>query len=200
MAFKKFYFPVDAVQQAVENKQDFDMWYDDGELFMHVTSDWESEKSQVKMFSHTGGESIRIKPDNKALHYDVRVERYTYMMKTHTIFEHYFIEGMLWQMHGSPSNGHCNFENENTGKKDMLLTTVKLPDKGKCYEVKVKDVSKLRPAAGAIIAILIKEQWKGLSCGEPYPDGTKWYKRLKRYFLEPGYSYEDIQSNPELTK
>ena len=82
----------------------------------------------------------------------------------------------------------------------MLLTTVKLPDKGRCYEVKVKDVSKLRPAAGAVIAILIKEQWKGLSCGEPYPDGTKWYKRLKRYFLEPGYSYEDIQSNPELTK
>lgn len=197
MAFKKIYIPTDAIQK----REDFDVWYEDGDLFCHVKSkDWSSEKSKIELLGRTGGEVARIKPDYKALTYDIRVDKYTYTLHTYTIFKHYFFEGMLWQMHGSVSNGHANFENENTKKKDMLVTTAKHFHEGQdCYEVKVKDLSKLRPAAAAVIGMMVKEDFKGLSEGEP-DENAKWTKKLKRYFWEEGIPYEAILADPNATK
>lgn len=188
MAFKKIYIPTDAIAK----REDFDAWYEDGDFFCHVESkDWNSEKSKIELLGKTGGEIARIKPDYKALSYDIRVDKWTYTLHTYTIFKHYFFEGMLWQMHGSVSNGHANFVNENTKKKDMLVTTAKKFKDGRdCYEVKVKDLSKLRPAAAVVIAMMIKEDFKGLSEGEP-DENAKLFKKAKRFFLEPGLTYEE---------
>ena len=43
MAFKKVYIPVD----CIERKEDFDMFYEDGDIFATAKSDWENEKSKV---------------------------------------------------------------------------------------------------------------------------------------------------------
>ena len=189
MAFKKVYLPLDAASRH----GDFDAWYEDGALFFHATGDWKDEKSKVAIMSMHGAEMARIKPDNKALCYDVRVERYTYTLHTNLIFRHYFLEGMLWQMHGSPSKGHANFTNENTGKKDVLVTTTEFLNHGPCYEVKVKDVSKLRIAAVACLAILLKEEYRGLSEGER-DDDAPWHRKVKQYFLEKGLTYEEVEA------
>ncbi len=188
MAFRKVYIPEDALSRH----SDFDAWYEDDTLFFHATSDWEDEKSPISIISSHNAEMARIKPDNKALFYDIRVERYTYTLHTNIIFKHYFLEGMLWQMHGSPSRGHANFTNENTGKKDVLISRVNFKDHGKCYEVKVKDVSALRIAATAVVAILLKEEYKGLSCGEK-PEKASIGQKLRQYFLDKGLTYEEIQ-------
>ncbi|MGI6217468.1 MAG: hypothetical protein ACOYIK_07645 [Coriobacteriales bacterium] len=189
MAFKKIYIPVDAALQ----REDFDIWYEDDTLFCNVQSDWADEKSKVNFISTHGTEMARIKPDNKALNYDIRVERYTYTLHTYLIFRHYYCEGMLWQMNGSPSKGHANFTNENTNKKDVLISTVDFKRHGKCYEVKVKDISKLRIAAVVVVAILVKEAYKGLSEGER-DDDAKWHQKLKQYFAEKGLTYEEVEA------
>lgn len=189
MAFKKVYIPVDAISRH----EDFEAWYEDGDFFFRAESDWQDEGSKVKFISRHGAEMAKIKPDNNCLNYDVRVERYTYTLHTYLIFRHYFCEGMLWQMHGSPSKGHASFINENTDKRDVQISIVNFKDKGPCYEVKVKDVGKLRIAAVVIVAILIKEEYKGLSEGERNED-AHWYRKVKQYFLEKGLTYEEVES------
>ena len=192
MAFKKVYIPI----APLKEHKDFDVWYEDGMQFMHVQSDWESEKSRIAIMSRHNAEMASIKPDNKALCYDIRVERYTYTLHTYTIFEHYYIEGMLWQMHGTLAKNHVHFESEATNKNEVLVTVVKFEDKGPCYEVKVKEISHLRIAAACIIAIANKEAWKGLSEGEK-DDSLPWYKKVSRYFLEPGMTYEQVLAAKE---
>ena len=46
-------------------------------------------------------------------------------------------------------------------------------DKGMCYEIHAHELEKLRIAVAAFVAILIKEEWKGLSEGNDYaPPGA----------------------------
>jgi hypothetical protein len=188
MRFNKVYIP----REALSRHEDFDVWYEDGTLFFHAESDWKDERSPVSIINMHNAEMARIKPDNKALTYDIRVERYTYQLHTNLIFRHYFLEGMLWQMHGTPSKGHCHFTNEDTDKNDVQVSTVKFREHGECLEVKVRDIAKLRIAAVAVVAILIKEEYKGLSEGERDEDAP-WYKKVKQYFLEKGVTYEEVQ-------
>ena len=62
-----------------------------------------------------------------------------------------------------------------------------------CYEIHVPDLTKLRVAVIALVAILIKEEWKGLSeCEEVR--GATWMERLKNRVIEnKGYTYEQVQ-------
>lgn len=184
----KIYLPVD----GVDKRHNFEGWYEDGSLFCTVESKWESEKDKVEICGRTGGEIARIKPDHKAIQYDVRVDKWTYTLRTHTIFKHYFFEGMLWQMFGSISNGRANFRNEDTSKNDVHIVKLKeFKDKGPCYEVKVNDVNKLRPAAAAVIAMMYKESYKGLSEGE----GEKikgLINRWQHFMGDKGYTYEEL--------
>ncbi|MDO4182040.1 MAG: hypothetical protein Q4E12_00300 [Coriobacteriia bacterium] len=190
MIFNKVYVPVD----CIEKHQEFQAWYEDGNVFMTAESDYESENSRLIINARTGAQMAKIKPDNKALSYDVGVERYTYQLKTYLIFKHYHCEGMLWQVYGTPSKGHCSFVNENTAKKDVLITTQQnFRGHGPCYEVKVKDIAKLRPAVCFLLAILWKEHWKGLSLGE-IPEKLTIAQRLKNIFGDKGLTYEQVQA------
>lgn len=185
---KKVYIPVDGIARHEE----FECWYEDGTKFATVTGDFQKETDKVHILGRTGGEIARIKPDHKALSMDVRVDKWTYTLRTHVIFKHYFFQGMLWQMFGSPSNGRANFRNEDTSKNDVHIVRLKdFMGHGPCYEVRVKDIHKLRPAAGACIAIMIKEHYRGLSEGEP---GEKMnaVKRLWRQINDIGYTYEEL--------
>lgn len=196
MIFKKIYIPVNAIEQ----KGDFDLWYEDGALFATAKSPWENEQTKVDIIGRTGGLIARIKPDHKALEYSIRVDEYTYRLITHTIFRHYFFEGMKWQMHGSISNGSASFVNEDNGKKDCIIRKVdSFRNHGECYEVKVKDLSNLRAAAAVTVGMMIKEHYKGLSTGEPDPKASL-IKKFKRNFLEVGVTYEELLKNPDATK
>lgn len=190
--FKKIYIPVDAISR----REDFECWYEDRMLFCTVKSlnkenPWSDEHDQVALISRHNAEMGRIKPDYKSLTYAIRVERWDYTLHTYTIFSHYFIEGMMWQINKSPIDAPFTFYNEGFDRKDVRLRITNFADKGMCYEVAVKDVSRLRVAVASVIAILIKEEFRGLSEGEPNPK-MKWYKRLKNYFGEKGYAFNDL--------
>lgn len=191
MIFNKIYFPVDALEKG----EDFEAWYEDGALFMTTNCDWKEEKSPIQILAKTGAEMCKIKPDYKCLTYSVGVERFTYTLKTKLITKHYYFEGMLWDMHGSPSNGHCCFIHEDTGKKDVLVTTVdKFRDKGPCFEVKVRDITKLRVAVCAIVAILHKEHWKGVSEGEAPEESVGFFTKLRHSMADTTLSYEEVMA------
>ena len=61
----------------------------------------------------------------------------------------------------------------------------------------MREIEKLRMAVAAVIAILIKEEYKGFSEGEPAKNASL-FKKVKRYFLEETISYEEIQKNPDI--
>lgn len=192
MQFKKVYIPVDALSK----REDFECWYEDRMLFCTVKSlakenPWSDEHDQVALISRHNAEMARIKPDYKSLNYGLRVERWDYTLHTYVIFSHYFVEGMMWQVNKSPIDAPFTFYNEGYDRKDVRLRITKFADKGECYEVAVKDVSRLRVAVTAVIAILIKEEFRGLSEGEPDPK-MKWHKKLINYFGEKGYSFNDL--------
>ena len=133
---KKIYIPVDGIQRHEE----FECWYEDGSLFCTVTGDFKAETDKVHLLGRTGGEIARIKPDHKALTMDVRVDKWTYRLRTYVIFKHYFFEGMLWQMFGSISNGRANFRNEDTSKNDVHIVRLRdFKGHGPCYEVRERD-------------------------------------------------------------
>ena len=176
MQYKKVYMPVD----GIKNHADFEIWYEDGELFLTVRSlnkehPWSTEKDRVELISRHGAQMGLIKPDNKAIEYDVRIERWTYTLHTYVLFKHYYFRGMLWDIHGSLDHVPLKFTSEKTNKSDVRITYVKqFRDKGPCYEIKVRDISKLRVAAGAVIAIGLKEEYRGASEGEK--EENKGYK------------------------
>ena len=179
---------------AVDDREDFQLWYADGDLFLTVKGDWKSEKDKVHIYSRHGGEMGRIKPDPNGVVMYVGVERYEYELHTYTIFEHYFFKGMLWDIYGCIDDPPLDFRNEGTGKLDVRISRVKFRDHGMCYEIKVKDLSKLRIAACAVIAMKIKESFKGRSEGEP-DDSVKGLAKLKkRIFDSKGFTYEEIQA------
>ena len=178
---------------AVDKREDFELWYADGDTFLTVKSDWTKENNRVAIFNRMGGEMARIRTDPYALVYHVGVERYEYELHTYTIFEHYFFKGMLWDIMGSITEPPLDFRNEGTGKSDVRISHVKFKDKGRCIEIKVKDLSKLRIAACCVIAMAIKESFKGKSEGEPIEEsGLKKWKR--RIFSNKGISYEEIMA------
>ena len=188
---KKVYIPID----AIERHEDFTIWYEDGYDFctVHSEGDWKSEKDRIMMRSCIGGMIAYIKPDFRALTYDIQCDRYTYTLKPYTIFKHYHFQGMQWQMYGSPSDGKAHFLNEMTIKKDVYVFKVDgFKGHGPCYEVRVRDLNKLRPAVAAIVGILIKEHWRGLSIGEDDPT-ENLFIRLKKFVLETGYTPEQIE-------
>ena len=162
MKNNRVYMPID----AVDKREDFNLWYADGDLFMTVKSAWTKENDKVSIISRRGGEMGRIRFDPRSLVYFVGVERYEYELHTYTIFEHYYFKGMLWDIGGGLNDVPLDFRNEGTGKLDVRISHVRFKDKGKCLEIKVKDLAKLRIAACCVIAMAIKESYKGKSEGE----------------------------------
>lgn len=195
MKNNRVYMQVD----AVDNREDFQLWYADGDLFLTVKSDWNKEGDKVAIYNRMGGELGRIRTDPHDLVYHVGVERYEYELHTYTIFEHYFFKGMLWDIMGSLQDPPLDFRNEGTGKLDVRVSRVKFKDKGRCYEIKVKDLAKLRIAACAVIAMAIKESYKGKSEGEPVEEKglEKWKKRI---FTNKGITYEEILAMKEAAR
>lgn len=196
MRNNRVYMPVG----AVDKREDFELYYADGDVFVTVKSDWKSEGSKVAIYNRFGGQMARISTDPKQVVYHVGVERYEYELHTYTVFEHYFFKGMLWDIRGSIGDPPLDFRNEGTGRLDVRISRVRFRDKGQCYEIKVKDLSKLRTAACCVIAMAIKESWKGKSEGEP--DDVKALpalKRLKRRIslTEKGIPYEEILARKE---
>lgn len=184
----RVYMPID----AVDTREDFQLWYADGDLFLTVKSDWEKESDKVSVFSRHGGEMARIKTDPQGVTMYVGVERYEYELHTYTLFEHYFFKGMLWDIQGRLDDPPLDFRNEGTGKLDVRIGRVKFRDKGTCYEIKVKDLAKLRIAACAVIAMKIKESYRGRSEGEPDEDMGTFGKLKKKLFDSKGITYEEL--------
>ena len=191
MKNNRVYMQVD----AADKREDFQLWYADGDVFLTVKkNNWAEEKDRVAIYNRFGGEMARIKPDPKCITYNVGVERYEYELHTYALFEHYFFKGMLWDIQGSLADKQIDFRNEGTGKLDVRVTMVKFKDKGRCYEIKVKDLSKLRIAACCVIAMALKESYKGLSEGEPVEGEKFWTKWRKMVFDSKGVTYEELQA------
>ena len=190
MKNNRVYMPID----AVDTREDFNLWYADGDLFLTVKSagGWQSEKDRIAIYSRHGGEMARIKPDPYGVVMNVGVERYEYELHTYTIFEHYFFKGMLWDIYGCIDDPPLDFRNEGTGKLDVRISRVRFRDKGMCYEIKVKDLAKLRIAACCVIAMKIKESFRGRSEGEPDENLGTFGKIRKKLFDSKGYTYEEI--------
>ena len=189
MKFNKIYLQKDAIARH----EDFDTWYEDGERFYRFESKggWKSEKDKISVIGRMGGENGQIRPDNRCLNYFLRFERYEYIMHPYVIFKHYYIEGMLWDLYGSAAEPPFDFVCETKtsyNKKDVHVKERLFRDKGMCYEIHVPDLTKLRVAVIALVAILIKEEWKGLSeCEEVR--GATWMERLKNRVIEnKGYT------------
>ena len=192
MKNNRVYMQVD----AVDKREDFNLWYADGDVFLTVKSDWTKENDKVSIINRMGGELGRIRTDPQQVVYYVGVERYEYELHTYTIFEHYFFKGMLWDIGGGLQDVPLDFRNEGTGKLDVRIGRVRFKDKGLCYEIKVKDLSKLRIAACCVIAMAIKESFKGKSEGEPVEKKglEKWKARI---FSNKGITYEEILAQKE---
>ncbi len=192
MKNNRVYMQVD----AIDKREDFALWYADGDEFITVKSAWTKENDRVEIYNRLGGQMARIRFDPNTLVYFVGVERYEYELHTYTIFEHYFFKGMLWDILGTLQEPPLDFRNEGTGKLDVRISRVKFRDKGKCYEIKVKDISKLRIAACCVIAMAIKESWKGKSMGEPI-EKKGWAKWKERITTNKGIPYEEILAMKE---
>ncbi|MCI9130014.1 MAG: hypothetical protein HFJ65_06900 [Eggerthellaceae bacterium] len=195
MKFNKVYLQRDALARH----EDFDTWYEDGDLFYRFVNKkgWTAEKQNISIIGRMGGENAAIRPDNRCLNYYLRFERYEYIMHPYVINKHYYIEGMLWDLYGSFSNPPFDFVTETKTsytKKDVHVKTRLFRDKGECFEIHVPDLTKLRVAVIAMVAIGLKEEWKGLSEGEDVR-GNTWVERLKnRVFENKGLTYEQIQA------
>lgn len=200
MQFKKVYIPVN----GISSHTDFDCFYEDRMLFCSVRSlnkenPWSDEHDQVALISRHDAEMGRIKPDYKSLTYGIRMERWNYTLHTYTIFSHYYVEGMMWQINKSPLEAPFTFYNEGHDRKDVRLRITDFADKGPCYEVSVKNVSLLRVAVISVLAILIKEEYRGLSEGEPGIK-DKWYRKIANSFNDKGYSFNDLAATGQISE
>ena len=194
MKFNKVYVPVDAFSKH----EDFDTWYEDGDLFyrFECKKGWQSESDKVSVIGRMGGENGLIRPDNRCLNYFIRFERYEYIMHPYVVGLHYYIEGMLWDIYGSVLNPPVDFVTETRTRythKDVHVRKRKFKGHGECFEIHVPDLNKLRVAVIAFVAMGIKEEWKGLSEGEDC-EGATWLERLKGRVLEnKGIPYPEMQ-------
>jgi hypothetical protein len=190
---------------ALKRRENFEMWYEDGDVFATFESEWKSEKDPIRMIGRLGGQTGIIKPDPQCLNYYIKSDKYEYVLHTHTLFKHYYIEGMLWDINGTLEEPPFYFITETLHRDDVKDGHVKIVNfkgKGKCFEIYVKDLSKLRVAAEAIVAIASKESWKGNSEGEDTDKKKPISKRIKEAFIpDTGITCEDvIKANPELEK
>lgn len=188
MKNNKVYLPKDALTRHA----DFDVWYADGDTFLSVKGAWSSERDKVVIFGRMGGEMGHIKPDAKTLTYYIKLERWEYVLHTLRIFEHYYINGMKWQIDGSLSNPPFDFLIEESLAKDVHVQVVDFKNHGECFEVRVKDVAKLRIAVAVVIAMGIKEEYRGLSEGFEGQGATKLQKAKNWLFSGKGIPYEDL--------
>ena len=187
MKTNKLYFPKDALSRH----ENFDVWYADGDLALRFEGEWASEKEKIAIIGRWGGETAHIKPDHNTVSYYLRVECYEYVLRTYRIFQHYGVDGMRWDIHGSLAEGSFFAIHEDTGQKDVSVRLTTLPGKGECYEVKVKDVAKLRIALIAVVAMGIKEEYCGLSEGEKDMNAGRVKKMKKFLFPGKGEKYEE---------
>ncbi len=184
----KVYLPVDAIARH----EDFDVWYEDGDTFLSIKGDWSSERDRATIFGRMGGEMGHIKPDHKALTYYLKLERWEYVFHTLHLFRHYYVNGMKWQIDGSLANPPFDFVNEDDRTKEVHVQAVNFKGHGECYEIRAKDVSKLRIAVAAVIAMGLKEEYKGLSEGLKDPNASKLKKAQNWLFADKGIRYEDL--------
>lgn len=196
--FNKIYIQQDAIRNAVENKEEFDAWYEDGEVFLHFESKkgWSCEKDQTQIIGRMGGQVGRIKPDNRTLCYYIQYERYEYTLHTYVIGHHYYVEGMVWDLYGGFYDPPFNLVEETLTSYTHGAVHVKLvnfKDKGMCYEIHCPKLEKLRIAVASVVAIGLKETWKGLSEGEEVTLPGKLDRLKSRLFENKGFTYEDIQ-------
>lgn len=195
MKFNKVYIPVDALARH----EDFDAWYEDGDLFLHFAckKGWKSEKDKVQIYGRMGGQVGEIRPDNRALVYAIRYERYEYRLHTYVIGHHYYIEGMVWDLYGSFQEPPFSLVEETLTSYNRRSVRVRVVDSfknhGACYEIHVPELEKLRIAVACIVAIGLKEEWKGLSEGEDREIGTRLQRLKNRVFENKGFTYEQIQ-------
>lgn len=199
MKFNKVYFQKDAIERG----EDFDVWYEDGAQFLHFEGPWQSEKDKIAVMGRMGGEVGHIKCDHLALCYYLRVERYQHCLHTYTIFKHYYIEGMLWDIQGSFAFPPFDFVKE-TKRGDEFdrqkmghVKLVNFKNKGECYEVRVKDVAHLRVATLAVIGMGLKEKYRGKSEGEENPNPTKLQKLKDAVFTNKGKTFEQVCAEDE---
>ena len=191
----KVYMPVDALAR----QEDFDIWYADGDLFLHVEGEWDKEDGKISVIGRKGGEMGRIKCDHKRLAYNVGVERYEYTLFTHTLFKHYFFKGMLWDITGSLRDGSMVFFGEMSERNEVHVRRTTFKGHGECFELRVNDLSHLRIATVALIAIAHKEHWRGRSQGEPLsPDRPLLQKLKDRIAPGPGYTYEELVASGQI--
>lgn len=196
MKNNRLYMPVD----AIERHEDFDIWYEDGTVALTFRGEWSCEKDKVSVFTRMGGENAFIRPDHNTLAYYLRIERWEYILHTYRVFQDYFIEGMRWEAIGSLTSTPFDFVNVDSKAKDARIQRVKFKDKGDCYELKVKDLNKLRIAAVSMVAIAIKEHYKGKSEGI-IPENETRLQKIKRQ-LKPttGITYEELLREEEAAK
>ncbi len=197
MRFNKVYIPRDAIARH----EDFDTWYEDGDLFYHFEGDWQTEKDRIAIIGRMGGEVACIKPDHLTLTYYLRLERWEHCFHPYTIFKHYYVEGMLWDIYGSFADPPFDFITESHTGDDMRDGHVKLVNfrnKGECFEVRVRDLNKLRMAVITVVAMGIKEEYKGLSEGEEKINASRWEKLKGRIFTNKGFTYDQILAEEKL--
>lgn len=191
-------------KDAIARREDFDVWYEDGTLFQRFEGDWSTEKGKIAVIGRMGGEVCHIKPDHLTLNYYLRLGRWEYCLHTYTIFKHYYVEGMLWDAYGSLADPPFDFVKENkdgeTVQKACHVKLVNFRDKGECYEVRVKDVTNLRIAALAVVAMGIKEEHLGRSEGEENPNATRLEKLKSTIFTNKGKTFEEVCAEDEDVK
>ena len=182
------YLPADALARH----EDFSIVYEDGTPLYDVRGDWTSDRDKVRVFGRLGGESCLIKPDAQTLSYYIQLEHYEYALRTFRLFDHYYLEGRLWQIHGSLTTCPLDFVNEKTGRREVHVSRRPFKGMGEAYEVRVTDVAKLRIAAAAVVAMALKEEWRGKSEGEKDPEGSR-LARLRNWALGGrGKTYEQL--------
>ena len=192
----KVYFQKDALSRH----EDFDMWYEDGDLFLRFEGDWSQEKSKKAVIGRMGGEIGCIKPDHKTVNYYLREGRWEHCLHTYTILSHYYVEGMSWDIYSSMDEVPFDFIDENKeggASRPVHVKLVNFRDKGECYEIRVKDLSHLRIASIAVVGIAMKEEFKGLSEGEEYTGSSKLQKIKQNVLGLRGKTYEEVMAERE---
>lgn len=202
---KAMYIPCDAVEKAIQEGGRFDAWYADGSVAMSFESeDWTKEKSIVTIYSRMGYVNGRIKPEPSLLFYYLRIERWEYELHTKLIGKEYFVDGMLWHVMGGLQNCPIRIMRETVDKKNKTAGAPKEDAvikrienfKNRCdvYEVRVKDISKLRIAAATVVGMMIKDAHKGLSEGFDDEDAGRLKKAKYRLTGNKGLTYEEVMA------
>lgn len=187
-------------KDALARHEDFDTWYEDGTVFYHFTSKngWTAEKDVISAYREGAKQpSGIIKGDHRTLNYLITCERYEYIMHSYVIEKHYYIEGMLWDLYGSYANPPFDLVVETKtsyNKKDVHVKERLFKNHGLCYEIHVPDLEKLRVAVLSLVAIGLKEEWKGLSEGEDVRGATVLERLKNRVFENKGLTYEQIKA------